>query len=422
MPNNTRAQLPRPCIVLISPHSSYRLGAYIKAAEKLNTPVIVVSQGKFSLVSAVASGIHVDFNHHDVHQQILSSLSEQNIGAVIATDDLTVEIATRVSQALGLKHNDSAAIRYTRRKDLARQCLANSPVKIPAFETHSLTRLLDNPTLGIAYPCVIKPLTLSGSRGVIRINNSQELLEACTRLQDILKHAAVTDEERQSVLVETYIQGYEYAFEGLLDNGQLQMLALFDKPDLMEGPYFEETYYITPSRLNIQLQNKITRAVEQACKAYGLREGPVHAEMRIQNNQIWFMEMASRTIGGQCAQLLNYATGLSLEEIVIQQAAGLNVHIVNTHNAAGVLMIPIKKRGLLRRVEGILAASKINYIEDIEISIQEGYELIPLPEGDSYLGFIFARAPTPERVEQALRAAYKALTIITSPLLHISHG
>jgi biotin carboxylase len=420
VPNDTRASQSRPCIVLISPHSSYRLGPYIKAAEKLNTHVIVASQGEYSLVSAAASGIHINFNQSDAPEQILTALQGKNINAVIGTDDLTVEIASRVALALGLRHNDLVASRYTQRKDLARECLANSPVRIPAFEKHALTALIGNPSIGIAYPCVIKPLALSGSRGVIRINNTQGLLAACVRLQAMLMHATMNDEERQYVLVEAYIPGYEYAFEGLLDNGHLQMLALFDKPDLMEGPYFEETYYITPSRLDQQSQNKIILAVEQACKAYGLHEGPVHAEVKIHDDQVWFMEMASRTIGGQCAQLLTYATGLSLEEIVIQQAAGFEVHINEAQNAAGVLMIPIKERGLLRRVEGILAASKIEYIEDIEISIQEGYELIPLPEGDSYLGFIFARAPTPELADQALRKAYNALTIITSPLLHIA--
>ena len=418
MPTDTRADPSRPCIVLISPHSSYRLGPYIKAAEKLNTHVIVASQGEHSLVSTAASGIHVNFNQDDAAQQIIASLHDENIKAVIGTDDLTVELAARVSQALGLRHNDLISSRYTRRKDLARECLASSPVRVPAFEKYTLTSLIENPSIGIPYPCVIKPLALSGSRGVIRINNTQGLLAACVRLQAMLMHTTMNNEERQYVLVESYIPGYEYAFEGLLDNSHLQMLALFDKPDLMEGPYFEETYYITPSRLDEHTQNKITLAVEQACEAYGLREGPVHAEVRIHDDQVWFMEMASRTIGGQCAQLLKYATGLSLEEIVIQQAAGFDAQINEAQNAAGVLMIPIKEHGLLRRVEGILEASKTEYIEDIEISIQEGYELIPLPEGDSYLGFIFARAPTAELAELALRKAYSMLTIITLPLLH----
>lgn len=420
MPNDTRADSSRPCIILISPHSSYRLGPYIRAAEKLNVQVIVVSQGEYSLVSSIASGIHVDFKQDDTPQHIIEATRSSHIKAVIGTDDITVELAAKVSQSLGIIHNDLYASRLTRRKDLARACLAESPVNVPAFEKYLLKDLIQGNTIDIPYPCVIKPLALSGSRGVIRLNQPEDLIGACKRLQAILKLATEDDEERQNVLIESYIAGYEYAYEGLLDKGQLQTLALFDKPDLMEGPYFEETYYVTPSRLDQALQDKIKQAVELACRAYGLREGPVHAEVRIRDGEVWFMEMASRTIGGQCAQLLQYATGLSLEEIVIKQAAGLKLDLADAQNAAGVLMIPITERGLLRRVEGMLTAEKIPYIEDIEISIQEGYELIPLPEGDSYLGFIFAKAPTPELAEQALRDAYAKLKVVTLPVLHTS--
>ncbi len=415
--NNTRAPSGRPCILLLSPHCSYRLGPYISAAEKLNTDVIVVSQGEHSLVSAVVSGIHVNFNDANTDQHIIAAVQGKNIQAVIGTDDLTVELAAKVSRSLGLTHNDPAAIRYTRRKDLARICLQDSPVNVPAFEKRSLNSLHEPFALSVDYPCVIKPLALSGSRGVIRVNNDEELRLAVPRLQAILQ-LVDDDEERECVLIEAYIPGYEYAYEGLLSKGQLQTLALFDKPDLMEGPFFEETYYITPSRLRPEWQEKIHLAVAQACKAYGLNEGPVHAEVRIHDDEVWFMEMASRTIGGQCAQLLHYATGMKLEEIVIAQASGLSFKPEDSQQAAGVLMIPITQRGLLRRVEGLLDASKTEFIEDIEISIREGYEIIPLPEGDSYLGFIFAKAPTPEQAEQALRQAYAKLKIVTAPLLH----
>ncbi len=416
---HTRASTSRPCIVFISPHSSYRLGPYIRAAEKLDIRVIVISQGKYSLVSAIASGIHVNFNDQNVAAQIVTQLQGRNIATVLGTDDLTVVLAAQVSKSLGLIHNDPSSSQYTRRKDLARACLAQSTVHIPAFEKHELQRLIDNPVSALPYPCVIKPLAMSGSRGVMRVNNEIELQQACRRLQAILADAGGDDEERSNVLLETYVPGYEYAYEGLLHKGRLQTLALFDKPDLMEGPFFEETYYITPSRLDSAMQEQIYQAVQQACQAYGLVHGPVHAEVRIHDDQVWFMEMAARTIGGQCAQLINYATGMELEEIVIRQAAGMALDLQAAHHAAGVLMIPTTEHGLLRRVEGILEASKLEWIEDIEISIREGYEIVPLPEGDSYLGFIFAKAPTAAQVENALRQAYARLTIVTSPLLHL---
>ncbi len=408
----------RPCIILIAPPSSYRLGPYIRTAEKLNIDVIVISEGKYSLVSAIASGMHVDFSDPDVSQQIVSRLEGREIKAVVGTDDRTVVQAAQVSKALKLAHNDPAATRYTRRKDLARACLAESSVNIPAFEVHPLQALIDKATTSLDYPCVIKPLAMSGSRGVIRVNNPDELQQAARRLQGILANAGGEDIERSSVLLETYIPGLEYAYEGLLNQGQLQTLALFDKPEPMEGPFFEETYYITPSRLDHTTQKKIQQAVQQACEAYGLVNGPVHAEVRIHNGQVWFMEMAARTIGGQCAQLVNYVTGVELEEIVLRQAAGMALALKQTQQAAGVLMIPTTEQGLLRRVEGILQASQLEGIEDIEISIHEGYEIVPLPEGDSYLGFIFAKAATAEQVEKALRQAHAKLKIVTSPLLH----
>jgi len=419
--DNISGETNRQCIVIICPHSSYRLGPYLRAAENLNIHVLVVSQGEYSLVSEIASGVHVDFKkQEEAFDEIMLSSSQHEVVAVLGIDDMTVELAARVSQSLGLGHNDLKASRYTRRKDLAREALKDTNVFIPEFKKTALHDLFSCQESPVGFPCVVKPLSLSGSRGVICAHDLSELKTAAIRIDAILQNEGLTGEERQYILVEQYMSGYEYAFEGMLHKGKLQCLALFDKPDLMEGPYFEETYYITPSRLSEIWQRKIEETVSEACKLYGLKEGPIHAEVRIHENKICFMEMASRTIGGQCAQILQYATGLSLEEMVIKNAVGLEVLTERWKYAAGVLMIPTTERGLLRRVEGILEASKIQFIEDIEISVSEGYELLPLPEGFSYLGFIFSKAPTPIEAEQALRNAYEKLKIITMPILHQS--
>lgn len=418
--SQTRVAEMRPCLLLISPHNSYRLAPYLKAAENIGIHVIVVSQGRHSLVSAVADGIHVDFQEiEQAYQQILSAVKGNNILAVIGTDDLTVELASGLSKTLGLVHNDPMANRLTTRKDLSRECLSATDLHIPRFEKRSIRSLIKNPVHGVGYPCVIKPLSLSGSRGVIRANNDRELVNASSRIQSILLQEQLVGQEKNTVLLEQYIPGYEYAFEGLLTDGKLQCLALFDKPDLMQGPFFEETYYITPSRLDEQVRQQIHHTVQQACDAYGLRQGPVHAEMRIHDDKVWILEIASRTIGGQCARLLKFATGRSLEEIIISHAAGMEVKLANMDQAAGVLMIPITQQGILRRVEGVLTASKIKYIKDVEISISEGYELTPLPEGFSYLGFIFSKAPDPGKAEDALREAYSKLKVITSPVIRV---
>jgi biotin carboxylase len=227
---------------------------------------------------------------------------------------------------------------------------------------------------------------------------------------------------KRYLLVEAFIQGNEIAVEGMLYAGQLQLLTIFDKPDVLDGPYFEETYYITPTTLNESMQQLVCDVLQQACDAYGLSEGPIHAECRLYNNKVYIIEIAARTIGGLCARLLNVGTGYSLEEIVLSHAMGNNLQIKPQQQSAGVLMIPIPQAGILKRVEGLLAAQSVANIEEISIQIREGHELLPLPEGSSYLGFIFAFADTPKQVEQALRAAHAHLKFVVAPLWKLSHA
>ena len=209
--------------------------------------------------------------------------------------------------------------------------------------------------------------------------------------------------------------------EGLLHRGRLEVLTVFDKPDPLEGPFFEETYYITPSRHAPVVRQEVIRCVRDACAGLGMCEGPVHAEVRIGKSGCVIVEVAARTIGGECARLLGFGTGHSLEDLVIAHATGRPLSIGQSSGAAGVLMIPIKQAGSLRRIEGITRARAVPFIEDILISIRDGYELVPLPEGSSYLGFMFARAPTPEEVETALRTAHAELEIVVAPLLKVEY-
>lgn len=341
--------------------------------------------------------------------------------AVLATDDRTVELASRVAHALGLRHNPVESARISRRKDLARAALARAGVPLPAFRRLDLKEPLAPQIRGIRYPCVVKPLAFSASRGVIRADDAGELLAACERVRPLLQDVADRD-EREHLLVEDYLPGFEVALEGMLDQGTLGVLALFDKPDPLEGPFFEETYYVTPSRLSPRLQGIIRRRVEEACRAYGLREGPVHAELRVGADDACILEVAARTIGGQCARLLGLGTGRSLESLVLAQAVRQSAVLQPAAEASGVLMIPIPRAGVLRRVEGVLAARKVPYVEDVEISIREGYELVPLPEGSSYLGFIFSQAPTPELAEAALRQAHACLNVVTAPVWKVLPG
>ena len=256
---------------------------------------------------------------------------------------------------------------------------------------------------------------LSGSRGVIRANNPDEFISASSRIQQIVdKEKFYDDYERSHFLIEEFLLGDEIAMDGFMQNGRFIQLALFDKPEPMNGPYFEESYYITPSSKSRKKQLQIALEIEKACIAYGLTHGPVHAEAKITDQRVVVIEIASRSIGGQCAQLIEYVLGTRLEEIIIRMMCQSPVKLESRQSYAGVLMIPITEKGILKRVEGQLQAQQIPFISQIEIHIQPGYELIPLPEGASYLGFIFSKSESYKNTYQSLQQAYKKLRFITS--------
>lgn len=410
------APVRRPRILIIAPHSSYRTAAFIAAAERLNLDVVIASEGKNSIVSAYAKGVHIDFQDTAKAQAaLLREAQKQTFAGVVGTDDSSTELAARVAKALGLPHNPPAAAAIARRKDRARACLATAGLPVPEHRLISLDQALEPQLKNLPYPCVLKPLALAASRGVIRADNPAELRQACARIQAIIRDQD-DPQERTAILAEAFIPGFEIAVEGLLNQGRLSILAIFDKPDPLDGPFFEETYYITPSRLNDALQRQVYACIDAACRAYGLSEGPVHAECRINGRGVWILEVAARTIGGLCARLLRFGTGFGLEELVLAHASGQALELQSGSGGAGVLMIPIAQAGILRRVEGLLAARKVDYIEDISIQVREGYELVPLPEGSSYLGFIFARAPSAAQAEHALRQAHAKLRIVVAPL------
>lgn len=421
LPGDRRFDRPpdRRRVLLFAHHNSYRISAYSEAARTLGIELTVASEGTHSLVPEAVAGLQVDLQAPTATiELVLAEARRRPFAGVVAADDGTVELASRVARALGLPHNSPQAARISRRKDLARATLAAAGIPVPRFRRLDLSAHLASQIAGLTYPCVAKPLALAGSRGVIRANNPQELIAACHRIAVIIQSER-DDEERRHVLIEEFIPGNEVAVEGLLDAGELTVLALFDKPEPLNGPYFEESYYVTPSRLHRAVQNRIHQRLKDACTAYGLHEGPVHAELRLNQGDAWILEVAARTIGGDCARLLKFGAGRSLEELVLRRAIGQPLAPAAVQNAAGVMMIPTPRAGVLRRVEGILAARKVTYIEDVTIAICEGHELIPLPEGGRYVGFIFARAPTPEAVEQALRQAYQSLNIVVAPMWHL---
>ena len=416
---------PRARVLLLAPHGSYRTAPFLSAAQQLNLDVLIASEGRHSLVAAEANGLHIDFRDPDTAFARLRAAAEaQPFCGVIGTDDVSTELAEQVAGFLRLPHNPAAAVRTARRKDLARACLLAAGLPVPRHWRIDLNRDLASALSQLTpadFPVVVKPIALSASRGVIRADDPAALARACARVHTIVQAAGVGGEERSTALIEQFIPGNEYALEGLLRAGRLQVLALFDKPDPLDGPYFEETYYITPSRLPAATQDAIAAQVQAACAAYGLREGPVHAECRVNASGVWILEVAARTIGGMCGRLLRFGLGQSLEEVVLRHARGETIAVRKPTEAAGVLMLPIPEAGVLRRIEGIAAAERVPFIEQIDIQVREGYELVPLPEGASYLGFLFARAPTPQQAEAALRAAHRCLKIVVAPLWKVGH-
>jgi biotin carboxylase len=404
-----------PRVLLVALHNSYRIAAYQAAAASLGVRLVIASEGRHSIVPEIADGLHIDLARpSDAVNRIVGESRQRPFDAVIACDDITIEIASRAAAELHLGHNPVDAVRTARRKDLARERLRVAGLPVPRFTCVDLLNELAPQIRHVDYPCVVKPLAMAASRGVVRADTPRELESACRRVADIVAEAA-DPEERHRLLVESFIPGAEIAVEGLLANGRLETLAVFDKPDPLDGPYFEETYYITPSRLPAAVLDKACERLTEACKAYGLREGAVHGELRIHDDEAWVIEIAARTIGGDCARLLDFGAGRSLEELILRQALGWSLPLEAQPRAAGVLMIPTPGAGTLRRVEGVLAARQIEGIEEIVIAVREGYELVPLPEGGSYLGFMFARGDTPGQVEQSLRRAHACLNIVIAP-------
>jgi biotin carboxylase len=327
-------------------------------------------------------------------------------------DDLTTTVAAAIAERLGLRTNPMAAVAAARNKHEMRQCLAAAGVPEPRFRRIALDEDPFQAARGVAFPCVLKPLALSASRGVIRANNVDQFMAAIRRIAALLRRSdvEVSGDAARYLLAEQYIPGLEVALEGLLMGGTLHTLAIFDKPDPLEGPFFEETIYVTPSRLPAGIQARITSVSAAACAALGLSEGPVHAELRMNDDGPWVIEVAARSIGGLCSRTLRFGTGMSLEELILRHALGWPIDSLDRERRpAGVMMIPIPRGGRLQAVRGRERSAAVAGVEEVAITAHIGQELVPLPEGWQYLGFIFARADTPDTVEKALREAHAHL-------------
>ncbi len=336
------------------------------------------------------------------------------VDAVVGVDEDTVVAAAAIAEALGLPHNPREAVAAARHKGRLREALARAGAPSPP---HRIFTLDDDPgqaARSVTYPCVLKPTFLAGSRGVIRADDPAGFEAAWRRIAALLSAPDLARRGGQAareILVEDFVGGVEVALEGLLAGGRLETLALFDKPDPLDGPFFEETIYVTPSRLPEEAQASIRAAAEAGARALSLTDGPVHAELRWNARGAWIIELAARSIGGLCSRTLRFGTGMSLEELVLRQALGLERPEGSLDGrAAGVMMIPVPREGVLEEVEGLDAARAVDGIEEVTISAHPGERLVAWPEGSRYPGFIFARCAGPAQAEAALREAHRRLT------------
>lgn len=400
--------------LLLLPTASYRTTALLAAAGRCGVEVTVASEEDSSVGHLNPSGfLTLDFSRPDSVVEAVHEFHRQYpIDAVLGVDDTVVEAAAVAARALGLPHNPLEAVTIARDKARARQVLAEAGVPCPAFVLRYFADAGRAEPMPGGFPVVVKPLSLAASRGVIRANDETELAAAIARLESILEDDAGC-ETGEGFLVEQFVSGPEVALEGLLRQGHLEVLAVFDKPDPLEGPYFEETIYLVPSGLDQARQREVSRTTEAACEAIGLVEGAVHVELRVTEQGPVVIEVNPRAIGGLCSDVLRFGTGVALEDLLLNHALGDVAPLPErVEAAAGVMMLPVSVAGTLVRVDGLKEAEAVEGVERVAISAHPGQWLQPLPEGSPYLGFLFARGKTCEDVENVLRTAFERLTIV----------
>ena len=404
-----------PRLLLLLPTTTYRTTAFVEAARQIGVELTVASEQASTFEGANPAGLlTLDFkNPQRAADDVHVFARQQPIQGVVGVDDDTAIVAAAIAARLKLKGNPTHAAEAARDKHQQRELLAKAGVPIPRF---MLRRLDEDPAAiarSVTFPCVVKPLRLSASRGVMRADSIPGFINAQKRLN------AIVCEPEASFLVEEFIPGYEVALEGLVVNRRLHVLAIFDKPDPLDGPFFEETIYVTPSTVPAGLQSSIKDCAERAIRALGITEGPVHAELRYNENGPWLIELAARPIGGRCSAVLRFGDQkVSLEEIILRHALGMALPSLQRERlAAGVMMIPIPGAGTLQEVGGVAEAKTVPLVEDVQITAHPGERLVPFPEGSRYPGFIFARGDTPSAVEAALRAAHRKLTFTLLPPL-----
>ncbi len=423
-----------PRVLLLATTTGYQTRAFGDAAERLGVDLLFATDRCNVLEDPWRDrAVPIRFSDEPASARAIIELARTSpIDGVLAVGDRPTVIASLVQEGLGLPGHPAAATAVARNKLLTRERLRALAPPNHWFRPISMAMDPGELAASVSFPCVLKPLALSGSRGVMRAEDGTALAAAFHRLRALLDAPDLRGEPRDTrdlALVEGFVEGREFAIEALMHHGTLYQLAIFDKPDPLDGPFFEETIYVTPSAASAEAQRAMTAAVDQAARTLGLRHGPIHAECRMNEAGVFVLEVAARPIGGLCARALRFdgkGDAISLEELLLRHALGeCPADWARETAASGVMMIPIPRRGVFRGVTGLDAAGRVPFVDDVRITAKVDQLLLPLPEGATYLGFIFAHASTPEQVDQALRAAHARLEFSFDPELRVlqsAHG
>lgn len=415
-------------LLLLSSKLGYQFRGFAEAARALGARVVIGSDRCKSLDDPWRDGaVPLKFEAPEAARDLLlAALAGRRVHGIVALGDRPVETAALAARALGLRYNPPEAVASCRSKLRQRQVLRDAGLRVPPFFSFRLGEDLAAVVRRVQFPCVVKPHRLFASTGVIRTNNPEEFATAVGRVAELLASPeirALREPESDGLLVEGYIPGGEVAVEGLLTEGRLRVLAIFDKPDPLEGPYFEETIYVTPSRLPAYAQIEVKAVLGQAVAALGLTHGPLHAEFRLNESGAWVLEVQPRPIGGLCSRALRFGPDkIFLEELLVRHALSRGgSELPRETAAAGVMMIPVPQSGMLEGVAGVEEARGVAGVVDLQVTARLHDYLAAWPEGSTYLGFIFARADQPEEVEAALREAHAKLRFTFQPRLPVEH-
>ncbi len=419
-------------LLLFTSKLGYQTRSFEDAARKLEVKLIYVTDRCERLEDPWEDGaVAVHFQNPEAAAYRAMEVSRgQNVQGIIALGDKPVVAAAYTARGMGIPFHHPGAVEACRNKLRMREIFRDSELRVPWFKAFPVEPVPEPAMAGITYPCVLKPTSLSASQGVMRANNRDEFHQAAARLGRLLKSPEIRANaggEIERILAEGYIPGREVAVEGLLTEGTLRILAIFDKPDPLEGPYFEETIYVTPSRLTEGELKEVERCTVAAAHALGLSHGPIHAEFRVNEDGVWPIEIAPRSIGGLCGRALRFRTEhgseeIGLEDLLLRHAMELPGSGAQREEAAsGVMMIPVPRSGMLERIEGHEEARATVGITELIITARMHDYIAAWPEGSSYLGFLFAKSERPETVEAALREAHGKLKFCIEPRLPVEH-